>query len=158
MKTINIKIPAFYEIDLEKCNLNEGKIVFKKSAKKLPKSWEELEEISGFYSDIHAEVQSAYRRSATSRHKDLFVTKEQAKASNAFAQLSQLREVYRQDWVPDWKNTDEIKYVIYPAKNILAMTATCSMHHYLSFQSKEICKEFLENFRELIWESMPLMS
>lgn len=48
-KELKIEIPDGYEIDRE--NSTFEKIVFKKIESKLPKSWEELKIISGYYLD-----------------------------------------------------------------------------------------------------------
>ena len=64
--------------------------------------------------------------------------------------LHQLRDCYRQDWMPDWKNTNQIKWGIYFDKNIFVVKPIYYRSRFLSFQSEEIARKFLNNFLELI--------
>ena len=81
--------------------------------------------------------------------KNILPSKEAAKAHLALMQLHQLRDCYRQGWMPDWKDNitkycivlESNKYVIY--KNL----CTCN---FLSFQSMELAEKFLNNFKGLI--------
>jgi len=43
----------------------------------------------------------------------VFATEEPAKAAIALAQLSQLRDIYRDLWVPNWEDLHERKHCIY---------------------------------------------
>ena len=52
MKTQKIVAPEGYEIDREKSTIDE--IVFKEIKKQLPKTWEELNTIKGWYVDSYA--------------------------------------------------------------------------------------------------------
>ena len=120
--------------------------------KELPKCWEGLEKIQGFYITTGSEItETAKVSSGTYKNKNIFTTKEQAEASIALAQLSQLREVYR-DKTNCYYNhiiffDDKIKKEYYQNKN-----------EFLSFQDAETRDLFLENFRELIEKAKPLMS
>ena len=159
MKTINIEIPDGHEIDQEKSNLAEGKIVFKQSKKALPKTWGELNTLLGAFSiDGFSRVQQVYHQKTTNSVKNKFVTRKQAEASIALAQLSQLREVYRQGWVPNYYNNSWDKYSIVWHKEDLKINNCKACAFFLTFQSREIAEEFLKNFRELIEQSLPLMS
>ena len=64
--------------------------------------------------------------------------------------LHPLRDCYRQDWLPDWKYENQIKWCIYFEKNIFVVKPIYHRSHFLSFQSKEIAEKFLNNFLELI--------
>lgn len=126
--------------------------------KELPKSWEELMNIKGYFVNPFAQVlESGNCIVFDDEYKNIFATKEQAEASIALAQLSQLREVYRNGWVPNWIEDDN-KYCIdiecyIPTKNTYSITS-----QFLSFQYAETRNLFLENFRELIEKAKPLMS
>ena len=124
--------------------------------KQLPKSWEELGEIKGYYVNSSCLIKTLENEVFNS-NRNTFATKEQAEASIALAMLSQLREVYRDGWKPDWCNgSDKFSIEIYEDKiycdNVLG---SCQ---FLSFQSPEIRDEFLENFRDLILTAKPLLS
>ena len=124
--------------------------------KQLPKSWEELGKIKGFYVTNDSYV-FTWPQETTHANNNLFITQEQAEASIAMAQLSQLREVYRDGWKPDFSNS-ETKYVIEFYENKIYKDECCGTNNFLSFQSAEVRDKFLENFRDLILTAKPLMS
>ena len=64
--------------------------------------------------------------------------------------LHQLRDCYRQDWVPDWKYENQNKWVIFYVYNKYIIESFAFSSRFLSFQSKEIAEKFLNNFLELI--------
>lgn len=156
MKTINIEIPSGHEIDQENSNLSQGKIVFKEVKKALPKTWEELGMVKGYWIQQYCKLATANCATVLgSRH--IFAKKELAEASIALAQLSQLREVYRDGWKPDWKD-GRSKYIIRFVDNVIDKDSFYQNAYFLSFQSPEIRDEFLNNFRDLIEIAKPLMS
>lgn len=64
--------------------------------------------------------------------------------------LHQLRDCYRQGWVPDWKYENQNKWVIFYVYNKYIIESFAFSSRFLSFQSKEIAEKFLNNFLELI--------
>jgi hypothetical protein len=157
MKTFNIEIPEGYEIDQEKSTFE--KIVFKeikKGKKELPKSWEELIRIEGYYVGTSGYV-CDYQGATSGQNKNLFATQEQAEASLALAQLSQLRKVYRQGWKPNWDKEDN-KYCIFGNEFGIRVQINYRYPKFLSFQSAEVADLFLSNFKDLIEKAQPLMS
>ena len=88
--------------------------------------------------------------------RNVFATKEQAEASMALAQLSQLLKVVNGDWVPDWTNEEEsrVSILFYGNKPDL-YTQVCS--NFLVFKDKETAKLFLEQFHDLIIQAKPLL-
>ncbi len=155
MNTLKIEVPEGYEIDTEKSTFEE--IVFKPVKKQLPKSWEELGEIDGWFVTADAIVSKGAPQCTHDYHKNLFSTKDQAKASIALAQLSQLREVYRDGWKPNWNDVYQTKYVIKKHIGELYQSNAICTAHFLAFQSAEINYQFLENCRDLIQEASPLL-
>jgi hypothetical protein len=126
--------------------------------KKLPKSWEELEKINGWYSNTDSVIDEVKYGITSVYDKNVFATKAQAEASIALAQLSQLREVYRDGWKPDWGDENQAKFVIDFYDNKIAISLYIDTSVFLSFQSAEVRDEFLNNFRDLIEQAKPLMS
>jgi hypothetical protein len=153
MKTIKTIIPEGWEIDKEKSTFEE--IVLKQIKKELPKTWRELKEINGWYFDQMSTISKYVHGAPLAANKNTFATESQAKAAIALAQLSQLREVYRDGWKPELENGK--KYVILCEIIELCKGYAYSISHFLSFQSEEIRDEFLTNFRELIIEAAPLL-
>lgn len=157
MKTLNIEIPVGHEIDQEQSNLSEGRIVFKEIKKVLPKTWEELKVIRGYYVGADSFIREA-NCTSLGHNKNTFATKELVEASIAMAQLSQLREVYRQGWKPNWDDEDKEKHVIEFVSGTMHENHYYVTCQFLSFQSAEIRDEFLKNFASLIETAKPLMS
>lgn len=154
MKDLKITPPEGYEVDTEKSTFEH--IVFKPIQKQLPKSWEELETVIGFFTTNNSNVREMHEVLTVSDNKNLFVTEEQAEASLALAQLTQLREVYRQGWKPNW-NDDNFKYSIIFYKGSLNADWCIKVNNFLTFQSEEIRDQFLENFKDLIEKASPLL-
>jgi hypothetical protein len=154
MKTFKIEVPNGYEIDKEKSTFEN--IVFKEVKKELPKTWQELGEIIRYYTHNNSDIFYA-DCITTSRNRNLFATEEQAEASLALAQLSQLREVYRNGWKPDW-TVDKVKFCIGIVEDKIIETTYYQSSTFLSFQDEETRDLFLENFRDLIEQAKPLMS
>jgi hypothetical protein len=154
MKTFKIEVPNGYEIDKVKSTFEN--IVFKEVKKELPKTWQELGEIKGYYVHNDSDILNADCNTA-SIHRNVFSTHEQAEASLALAQLSQLREVYRNGWKPDW-TVDKVKFCIGIVEDKIIETTYYQSSTFLSFQDEETRDLFLENFRDLIEQAKPLMS
>ena len=125
----------------------------------LPKRWEDLEYIKGYYVSLTSGVLfwDKEDEELEDDDKNIFATKEQPEADIALAQLSQLMEVYRQGWKPDWHD-DQKKYGIGFYCGHIDVAEIVWTNIFLSFQSPEIRDEFLENFRDVIEEAKPLMS
>lgn len=153
-KEIKIEVPNGYEVDKE--NSTFENIVFKKIKDSLPSSWEELERISGWWFG-GARIYGGDEYTTNDENKNIFVTKEQAQASIALAQLSQLREVYRKGWVPDWSDSTKKHCIFISADKIVVDWFNLS-NCFLSFQDEKTRDLFLENFRDLIELAKPLLS
>lgn len=123
-----------------------------------PKTWEEycinypnrkgncyIEKNSAILQITQTENKSIYS------DKNLLPSKEAAEAHLALMQLHQLRDCYRQGWVPDWKDKKQIKWIIeHTYKHYKVVQTITVFMEFLSFQTEEIAKEFLNNFRDLI--------
>ena len=84
------------------------------------------------------------------RDKNILPSKEAAKAHLAQMQLEQLRDCYRLGWVPNWKNENQNKWVIFYVYNKYIIEQYSFSSRFLSFQSKEIAEKFLNNFKGFI--------
>lgn len=159
--TITIEVPEGCVIDTE--NSTATKLVFKKvevqeeKPKALPKTWEEVERIKGHH--VTSNCYIALTSISPADHvKNTFETREQALASIALAQLSILREIYRQGWVPDWSQKDKKYCIAHFSTDELIIESWCERNYFLTFQSIAIAEEFSKNFRDLIEQARPLMS
>lgn len=154
-KELKIEVPQGYEIDKEKSTFE--KIVFKKVEKELPKKWEDLKEIKGFYVDNYSEVTVFEYYFNAEENKNVFPTEEEAEACIALSQLCQLRDRYNDGWKPDWRTGSEIKYCIIVDENKIIESQYITLNQILSFKTKELRGKFLENFRDLIETAKPLL-
>jgi len=124
--------------------------------KELPKSWDEIGNIYGYYISSEknfGEIMPANfqidTRSAKYYHR--FATEAQAKSALAMAQLSQLMAAYNAGWVADWSGKDlNYKWVIKSVWNKLSTNYDQGEYHFLSFKTKELRDQFLANFEPLI--------
>ena len=154
-KEFKIQVPEGYEIDREKSTFE--KIVFKKVENELPKSWDDLKNIGGYYVSSQSDIKYYYENCQDSIHKNVFPTKEEAEACLALAQLCQLRDIYNGGWKPDWEDTNEQKYVIIIHTGRIQVETFFSIQHLLTFKTAELRDKFLENFRDLIEIAKPLL-
>ena len=154
-KELKIEVPAGYEIDKEKSTFE--KIVFKKIERELPKSWEELKVVEGFYIDEDSHIHDCPMVDVLRKNKNVFPTEEEAEACLALAQLCQLRDAYNDGWKPDWEDTNEQKYVIIIHTGRIQVETFFSIQHLLTFKTEELRDKFLENFRDLIETAKPLL-
>lgn len=124
--------------------------------KQLPKSWEELRKIKGYYVGANTSriIEHAF---SEEKNKNIFATREQAEASMALAQLSQLRDIYRNGWKPDYGQAVDKCFIHFYNEEIFIDTSFFTSY-FLSFQDEETRDLFLENFRDLIEKAKPLMS
>ncbi len=154
--SFKINIPEGMEIDKDRSTFEE--VFFKHKEKEYPIIWGELETVNGFYVEEDSSI-SEYRCSVLSikeNNKNIFETKQQAKASLALAQLTQLLKAYNGDWRPNWSDGYEPKYVINYV-SVLEVNKTYTKHNLLAFYSEKVADLFLQNFKKLIKEAYPLL-
>lgn len=154
-KEVKIQIPEGYEIDEEKSTFE--KIVFKAKVKQLPKSWEELKLINGYYINGESITLKYSNGLAHFHNKNVWPTKEYAEAALALSQLLQLRQVYNDGWEPDWSNNLIEKFCITLVENKITINVVYTYSAVLSFKSKELAMKFLTNFKNLIETAKPLL-
>ena len=125
----------------------------------LPKTWEEFckghfVDLNGeFYIDYQSSIRSnkdGYYNRAENYDKNLLPSKEAAEAHLALMQLHQLRDCYRQGWVPDWEDAAENKWCIIKQFGKNNVVSFVSNGFFLAFPKKEVAEEFLRNFESLI--------
>ena len=150
-QTIEIEVP-----EGKKAVWKDGKVIFEDIKPKLPKSWEEFckkypvknEECFIVSNSEIGNIIPPNRNISSDRN--ILPTKEAAEAHLALMQLHQLRDCYRQGWVPDWNNAKQTKYCIKNYSNMYYNISYTTYVHFLAFQTEEIAKEFFHNFEDLI--------
>ena len=157
-QTIEIEVP-----DGKKAVWKDNKVVFEDIKPQLPKTWEEFcdKHINNEYyisegSLIeHLALGHIYNKSLD---KNLLPSFEAAKAHLALMQLHQLRDCYRQGWVPDWNESNTVKhYIGHDNAESYCVYISFITPTFLSFQSKELAEKFLNNFHDLIKETGDLI-
>ena len=154
MKDLKIEIPEGFEVDEEKSTFTN--IVFKAVKKELPKSYEELELVNGWWIDQNSDVYIAINAPISGAHRNVFPTKELAEAALALAQLLQLRDKYNGDWKPDWTD-NSTKYCIYAYMSIISKEMRSITQHVLAFETRNLRNDFLTNFKDLLEIAKPLL-
>ena len=130
----------------------------------LPKTWEEFCDLFKIHEEYHIDSDSDIIKNEVDYYRDplldrnLLVSKEAANQHLVLMQLHRLRDCYRQDWKPDWKDTDP-KYCIYYVnkEQKFDIDPFYERREFLAFQSKQLAQEFLNNFRDLILQAGDLI-
>ena len=158
-QTIEIEVP-----DGKKAVWKDNKIVFEDIKPQLPKTWEEFcynndrkpnEAFIDNSSEIRLITEQHERKSSCDQN--ILPNKQAAKQHLALMQLHQLRDCYRQGWIPDWNNSIQNKYVIYNLEEKFAISPYYCHRHFLAFQNEKRAEEFLNNFRDLIEQAGDLI-
>ena len=121
----------------------------------LPNTWEEfcnmypVKDDEWYISASSNIIRMSQEKRYTFYNCNILPSLQSAKAHLALMQLHQLRDCYRQGWVPDWKD-DIIKYCIVLESNRCVIYKNITTCNFLSFQSMELAEKFLNNFKDLI--------
>ena len=157
-QTIEIEVP-----DGKKAVWKDNKVVFEDIKPQLPKTWEEFcrqnkIEKNECYLDACSCIEKALiRERCEDSDRNVLPNKQTAEQHLALMQLHQLRDCYRQGWTPNWSD-GKAKYCIVHGIAITYLIAAYEgTKAFLSFQSEEIAKLFLKNFRSLIEEAGDLI-
>ena len=86
----------------------------------------------------------------------MFPTKEEAEACLALAQLCQLRDRYNDGWKPNWIDGTE-KHSIYFYSDEIYSSYIYQTQKILTFKTRKLRDQVLENFRGLIETAKPLL-
>ena len=82
--------------------------------------------------------------------KTILPNRQAAEAHLAYMQLHQLRDAWREGWLPDWKDDMQAKFSIVYNNGEYSVFDYQYVSRFLSFQDKNRAKEFLECFKDLI--------
>jgi len=117
-------------------------------------SWEEYTNKKhniGFCTNLYGNIDEI-----NCNYKAVFPTLEYTNASVALAQLLKLREEWIEDWSPDWYSHNN-KFIIANCSNTLTIEADSYTSFVMSFPSKAMAEEFLNDFRDLLVIAKPLL-
>ena len=157
-QTIEIEVPEGKEAIWK-----DSRVLFIDKPIELPKTWEEYCKVSSSYKYeyfIGTNAGIVTHNIGDEKNPDfdrnLLATKEDAKAHLALIQLHRLRDCYRQGWKPDYLD-DSRKWCIIKFNNNFCIDYRVHYSLFLSFQTREIAEEFLNNFRDLIEQARDLI-
>ena len=162
-QTIEIEVP-----EGKKAIWKDDKIVFEDIKPKLPKTWEEfcktknIDESEAYINSSSKYVEIVGIVDRTRRYDDdrnILPSKKAAEQHLAYMQLHQLRDYYRQGWLPITSNGYSINRCYNPSINLIKLEIIEYYYtsKFLTFQTKEIAEEFLTNFHELIEQACDLI-
>ena len=155
-QTIEIEVP-----DGKKAVWKDNKVIFEDIKPQLPKTWEEFCEQNNIKkSEYYLDATSCIilipdGKRCSNSDRNLLPSKEAAEQHLALMQLHQLRDCYRQGWVPDLAD-GSTKYCIeryYDSDTrsikhqVVSLSRTST---FLSFPTNKLAEEFLTNFHDLI--------
>ena len=124
----------------------------------LPNTWEEFcnmypikEDKKKWFIDADSTSRYEYKgKRYINECKNILPSKQAAEQHLAYMQLHQLRDFYRQGWVPNWSDGHQNKSCIIFSEGNYHIDNYCLYIRFLSFQSKKIAEKFLNNFKDLI--------
>ena len=128
----------------------------------LPKTWEEFCDLFKIHEEYHIDSASDIIKNEGDYYRDpilnrnLLVSKEAANQHLVLMQLHRLRDCYRQGWKPDLTVPESI-FAIFCTKGKYSVEEFIYSSGFLSFQSRQLAQEFLNNFRDLILQAGDLI-
>lgn len=160
-QTIEIEVP-----DGKRAIWKDGKVIFEDIKSNLPKTWEEFcEQYKIKNGECYLDTSSYINKLRDSKRysdsdKNILPSKKAAEQHLALMQLHQLRDCYREGWLPDgFSDQYSIEMYYDPSNGVvkLRIIKYYSISKFLSFQDEERTKEFLNNFRNLIEKAWDLI-
>lgn len=126
--------------------------------KELPKTWEEfcqqnpIVKLEYFIDDSScvrkAKIEGGIRHKEYDRN--ILPSRQAAEAHLALMQLHQLRDAWREGWVPDYNNDNQCKYAITKLRSEYEIFEYKVSSFFLSFQDEKRADEFKDCFIDLI--------
>lgn len=124
--------------------------------KELPRTWEEFCITHNITMSEYfiGETGNIFNSNSGARipeiSKTILPSEQAAEAHLAYMQLHQLRDAWREGWLPDWTDEDQTKYVILNTAGEFTIRGFYSMSCFLAFQDEKRADEFLECFIDFI--------
>ena len=157
-QTITIEVP-----DGKKAVWKDNKVVFEDIEHQLPKTWREFCKLNPtteteYFFDNNCDLTPAGKGTRREENdRNILPNKQAAEAHLAYMQLHQLRDAWREGWLPNWEDGRQDKYVIISFENKHGINKFNLSSRFLAFQDEKRAKEFLTNFRELIEQAGDLI-
>ena len=114
-----------------------------------PTSWKEYNDICDTSCCTNTSSLDSREHGWVMRFYDTVDSEDEAKAFCALGRLIQLRDAWWGDWRPDWE-AGKCMYSIDVHKNTVCLSNAFTYNAILVFPAEEMCKDFLDKFRDLI--------
>ena len=114
----------------------------KEELTKLPESWDEYCEMN---TTAENAIGFAYKITTEILLSDKFLSKQYAERK-----LYLLMKEYNGEWVADWGDSEERKYIIDRTENNIKPYIFRTSYAFLAFPTADLRDKFLNNFRDLI--------
>lgn len=153
------------EIDVpygKKAVLKDGKVIFEDVTSGLPTTWREFcNKFPVSNMEYCIKINSHIIKMVSSERderedRNILPNEKAAEQHLALMQLHQLRDCYRQGWVPSYLY-EEQKYNINDDAGLIGINCTNKRVSFLSFPTLELAEQFLKNFRCLIIQAGDLI-
>ena len=161
VKTIEIEVP-----DGKKAVWKDNTIVFEDIKPQLPKTWKEfcntkpLNEFETYINGISKYIKIKNNNGIARRpyeDRNVLPSIQAAEAHLALMQLHLFRDVWREGWLPNWKDGTQRKYVIYNLEGEFIVNIHYYPVRFLAFQNEKKAKDFFECFKDLIKQAGDLI-
>ena len=156
-QTIEIDVP-----DGKKAVWKDGKVIFEDVTSGLPTTWREFcNKFPVINMEYCIKINSHIIKLVSSERderedRNILPNEKAAEQHLALMQLHQLRDCYRQGWVPSYLY-EEQKYNINDDAGLIGINCTNKRVSFLSFPTLELAEQFLKNFRNLIIQAGDLI-
>lgn len=150
-QTVEIEVP-----EGKKAVWKDDKVIFEDIKPQLPKTWEEFcEQNKVKKGECYLDASSCMFETGECERdsyidKNILPNKQAAEAHLAYMQLHQLRDAWREGWLPDWNDGRQDKYAIISFEDKYEITELNFSSRFLAFQDNKRANEFLKYFKELI--------
>lgn len=143
MNTKTFDIPDGYEFE----KIENGQIILKQIEPELPRKWEDLKELNGYYVNTLSSIGCELLLVTSDTNRNIFPRKEEAEAALALAQLLQLRKA----WVIGWEPVDEWYGIFLHKEENYCTICRCMLYKTkFSFPTKEMAEDFANTFHALL--------
>ena len=165
MKKHKVKIPKGYILVNETSSVDSKGMTItlgleplpmeKPIKKELPKTWEELETVGGYFIAGQSDIRKKVGVAALTDNRNAWPTKELAEAALALSQLLQLRDRYNESQETPVSHQDFCS-IYRDAANNIVLEENISQGP-LRFNTKEIGYKFQDAFKDLLETAKPLL-
>lgn len=150
-QTIEIEVP-----DGKKAVWKDGKVIFEGIKPQLPKTWEEFCSQNPIkkgevYIGVNCNIlEPCWGPRDIYGDKHILPNLKAVEAHLALMQLHQLRDAWRDGWLPDWTEDNQRKYAICSLDGEFSIKIRYTNRYFLAFQDEKRAYEFKDCFIDLI--------